>query len=125
MAAEKNFETKVKTFLKDEGCWHLKTWSNGVQRSGIPDLLVCCNGHFVGVELKAPNGTPSELQKYNLRQIEEAGGYAVLLYPCDFELFKGLINALNSGFEKNAQYFNQELRKQLEKYLNEERKIRK
>ena len=94
MPAEKNFENKVKAFLKEQGCWQLKTWSNGVQRSGVPDLLVCCNGHFVGVELKAPKGKASELQLWNLRKIEEAGGYAILLYPSDFEEFKTLIKKL-------------------------------
>ena len=117
MAQEKNFENKVKGFLKEQGCWQLKTWSNGVQRSGVPDLLVCCKGQFVGIELKAQNGKPSALQIYNLRKIEESGGYGVLLYPCDFELLKGFINALNGGFSKNASYFYKELRKQLEKYL--------
>lgn len=91
MAAEKQFERKVKSFLKEQGCWTLKTWSNGVQRSGIPDLLVCCNGHFVGVELKAPNGRPSELQLYNMKEINEAGGYAILLYPDKFQQFKKFI----------------------------------
>lgn len=110
MAQEKNFENKVKGFLKNQGCWTLKTWSNGVQRSGVPDLLVCCNGYFVGVELKAANGKPSELQLYNLRKIEESGGYAILLYPCDYELFKGFINALNNGFEKNAAQFYKSLK---------------
>lgn len=110
MAQEKNFENKVKGFLKEQGCWHLKTWSNGVQRSGVPDLLVCCNGKFVGVELKAPKGRPSALQLWNLRKIEESGGYRILLYPCDFELFKGFINSLQSGFEKNTAYFYNELK---------------
>ena len=108
MAQEKNFETKVKAFLKEQGCWNLKTWSNGVQRSGVPDLLVCCNGHFVGVELKAPNGKPSALQLWNLRKIEESGGYAWLLYPHGYELFKGFIHALNTGFPKNAESFYQQ-----------------
>ena len=110
MAAEKNFENKVKAFLKEQGCWQLKTWSNGVQRSGVPDLLVCCNGKFVGVELKAPKGKPSALQIWNLRKIEEAGGYAILLYPSDFELFKGFINSLSNGFEKNTAHFYNELK---------------
>ena len=110
MGSEKSFENKVKGFLKEQGCWHLKTWSNGVQRSGIPDLLVCCNGRFIGVELKAQNGKPSALQLYNLRKIEESGGYGILLYPSDFELFKGFINALNTGFERNALYFYKELK---------------
>lgn len=94
VAQEKSFENKVKGFLKEQGCWVLKTWSNGVQRSGVPDLLICCNGHFVGVELKAPNGKPSELQLWNLRKIEESGGYGILLYPKDFEKFKKFIMML-------------------------------
>lgn len=97
MASEKNFENKVKGFLKEQGCWCLKTWSNGVQRSGVPDLLVCCNGWFVGVELKAPYGKPSELQLWNLRKIEESGGYGILLYPRDYERFKAFVRALVQG----------------------------
>jgi hypothetical protein len=91
---EKDFEKKVKAFLVDQGCWILKTWSNGIQREGIPDLLVCCDGYFLGIELKAPNGKPSELQLWNIDQIKKAGGIAMVLYPDDFEDFKRLIGAL-------------------------------
>lgn len=91
MAQEKRFEEKVKKFLKEQGCWILKTWSNGVQRSGVPDLLVCCNGYFVGVELKAENGKPSELQLWNIDKIREAGGIAIVLYPEKFKEFQDLI----------------------------------
>ena len=96
MAAEKNFENRVKKFLKEQNCWFLKTWGGGLQRSGIPDLLVCCNGHFVGVELKAPNGKPSDLQLWNLDGIDQTGGFAWLLYPDRFEDFKKFIISLNS-----------------------------
>lgn len=91
MAAEKSFENKVKAFLNEQNCWVLKTWSNGVQRSGVPDLLVCCNGYFVGVELKAPNGKPSELQLWNVDKIREAGGIAIVLYPDQFKAFQDLV----------------------------------
>lgn len=91
MAAEKVFENKVKRFLKEQGCWVLKTWSNGVQRSGVPDLLVCCNGYFVGVELKATNGKPSELQLWNINEIRKAGGIAIVLYPEHFKAFQDLV----------------------------------
>lgn len=94
LAQEKNFENKVKDFLKERNAWFLKTWSNGVQRSGVPDILACYEGRFLGIELKAPKGKPSELQIYNLREIHESGGFALLLYPKDFELFKSLINGL-------------------------------
>ena len=97
MAQEKQFENKVKAFLKEQGCWILKTWSNGIQRSGVPDLLVCCNGHFIGIELKGPRGKPSELQLWNLKKIEEAGGFAWLLYPSGFDNFKNFIDCLKFG----------------------------
>ena len=95
VGSEKNFENKVKDFLKEKNCWFLKTWSNGVQRSGVPDILACFGGHFLGIELKAPNGKPSELQIYNLGEIHKSGGYAILLYPKDFELFKKLVCGLD------------------------------
>ena len=95
MPAEKNFENKVKDFLKAQGCWVLKYWGGGqFTKAGIPDLLVCCNGYFLGIELKAPNGHPSDLQLWNIEKIKEAGGIALVLYPKDFEEFKELIYSL-------------------------------
>lgn len=103
---EKAFEEKVKKFLKEQGCWVLKTWSNGVQRSGVPDLLVCYNGYFLGIELKAETGKPSELQLWNIEKIREAGGIAIVLYPDQFKAFKDLIyyikNSLEAVFVCNA-----------------------
>lgn len=99
MAAEKEFEKKVKAFLREYNCWFVKTWSNGIQREGIPDLLVCCHGFFIGVELKAQNGKPSELQLWNIDQIKHSGGIAIVLYPDQFEEFKSLIRNLTMGVD--------------------------
>lgn len=98
MAAEKNFENRVKKYLEERNCWFLKYWGGAAYtKSGIPDLLVCCHGVFLGVELKAPNGKPSDLQLYNLRKITASGGLAFLLYPKDFSLFKQMIEQLQAG----------------------------
>lgn len=98
MAGEKNFENRVKKYLKDQGCWYVKYWAGGeFTKAGIPDLLVCCNGYFLGVELKGPKGRPSELQLWNIKQIKNAGGIALVLYPKDFEEFKTLIQNLKKG----------------------------
>lgn len=97
MAAEKNFENRVKKFLKDEGAWFVKYWGGGhFTKSGIPDLLVCFKGQFIGLELKAPTGKASDLQKNCLKQIDKAGGLAILLYPEDFGKFKELIRCIKS-----------------------------
>ena len=94
VASEKAFEKQVKQFLKDKGCWVLKTWSNGIQRKGIPDLLVCCNGFFLAVELKAEDCHPSDLQLWNIDQIRKAHGFALVLYPDQFGQFRYLVDDL-------------------------------
>lgn len=92
MAEEKNFENRIKKFLKDKKCYFFKYWGGGqFTKAGIPDIIGCVNGIFVGIEVKASNGRPSDLQIHNLKQIDNAGGLALLLYPEDFEDFKNLI----------------------------------
>ena len=91
MAQEKTFENKVKKFLMSQGAWHVKFFANSFTKSGIPDILACVNGYFVGIEVKAQNGKPSDLQLYNVRKIREAGGFAIILYPSGFEKFKKFI----------------------------------
>lgn len=93
---EKQFENKVKQFLKDSGAWFVKTWSNGIQRKGIPDIIACVNSYFIAIELKAANGKPSELQKWNIKKIRESGGIAFVLYPDQFNDFKKLIKTLTN-----------------------------
>lgn len=98
MTSEKNFENKVKTFLGEQGCWFVKYWGGGAfTKAGIPDLLICCNGYFIGAELKAENGRPSALQIWNVNEINKSGGFGMILYPDDFEKFKDFIRALNGG----------------------------
>ena len=54
-------------------------------------MHIVVSGVSIEVELKAPNGRVSELQKHNLNQIDDAKCIAVVLYPKDFENFKQLI----------------------------------
>lgn len=54
-------------------------------KSGVPDLLCCIRGRFVGIELKAP-GKLNELkplQKYNIELIKKSGGVALALDSLD------------------------------------------
>lgn len=91
MAQEKVFENKIKAYLKSIGAYFIKTHGDRFSRVGTPDIIACINGHFVAVEVKATNGRPSELQKYHINQIKEAGGFAVILYPDEFDDFKKTI----------------------------------
>ena len=102
LASEKNFENRIKTFLKEHGCWHVKYWGGGeYTKAGVPDILACVNGYFFGIEVKAPRGHPSKLQLYNLKKIDAAGGYGILLYPNQYEIFKDLVESFMEG-DKDA-----------------------
>ena len=94
MAAEKQFENKVKKFLEDEGCFFVKFFANAFTKKGIPDILCCCNGYFVGIETKADDGKPTALQLKKCREIRKAGGFAWVVYPTAFEQLKQLIKGL-------------------------------
>lgn len=98
MGPEKEFENKIKAFLKEQGCWFIKYWGGGgYTKAGIPDLLICCSGKFVAVEVKAATGNPSDLQRKTIRDIRAAGGVAFTLYPDQFEEFKHMIINMKEG----------------------------
>lgn len=110
MAAEKNFENRVKNYLQGLGIYPLgtgkdkmtvppigyyeKRWGGGYSKAGLPDMHIVVNGINIDVELKASNGRPSELQKHNIRQINESGSIALLLYPEGFDYFKEIIKGV-------------------------------
>ncbi len=94
MGEEKNYENRIKKYLTEQGVWFVKFFGNGFTKSGICDLLCCVNGHFLGIEVKAENGKPSQLQIYNIEKIRESGGHAVIVKPSQFEELKQLIQEL-------------------------------
>ena len=102
MAAEKNFEEKLKKWLASEGIYPLgtpqqkititpcgyweKRWGGGKYvKSGMPDMHIVVNSISIEAELKAPDGRPSDLQKQKLKQMDSSNCIAVIVYPKDFE----------------------------------------
>ena len=94
MAAEKLFENKIKKQLEEHGAYYVKFFANAFTKSGVPDILACVNGYFIGIEVKAQNGRPSELQLHNIRKIKDAGGFAFVLYPSAYDDFIKFIEGL-------------------------------
>lgn len=92
---EKHFENKIKRFLNTlPNTWHFKHWAGPYSPSGIPDIIACVNGRFVGIEVKKDSGKVSKLQERNIRLINNVNGVGVILYPNDFENFKKMIMKL-------------------------------
>lgn len=96
MGSEKAYETKIKNYLKSRGIYYFKMYGCAATKAGVPDLICCINGRFVGIEVKAEKGRVSPLQKINIEQIQSCGGIALVSYPDEFgsltEIIEGILN---------------------------------
>lgn len=98
MAAEKSFENRIKSELHERGAWRVKFFANAFTPSGVPDILSCCNGRFLGIEVKGGSSYGlTELQKYNLKQIRDAGGIGICVYPSGWDRFLQLLDDIQAG----------------------------
>ena len=74
---EKRIENSIKQWLETNNHWYLKVQGGcNAPSSGVPDILACIHGRFVGIEVKTPTGRVSKLQEYHIDQINKSGGVA-------------------------------------------------
>ncbi len=76
---ESKVKKQVVALLKQYGAYYFYPVTGGYGRSGVPDIVVCWKGRFIGIECKANGGVPTALQMKNLMQINEQGGIALLV----------------------------------------------
>ena len=75
---EKNIENQIKKYLKSKGAYYVKYFGNSYSQVGVPDILACYKGRFIGIEVKNEKGKTSMLQDINLQQIKDAGGISLV-----------------------------------------------
>lgn len=71
---EKKVKDKIVKVLKDHDVYYFFPATHGYGRSGVPDIICCCNGVFIGIECKAGNNKPTALQEKEMKDIRIAGG---------------------------------------------------
>jgi Holliday junction resolvase len=49
---ESKVKKKVKKILDDLGAYHFSPMATGFGRSGVPDIIACYKGKFIGIECK-------------------------------------------------------------------------
>lgn len=102
MAKEKNFENRVKRFLESVGIYALgtprqkmqvdpvgyyeKRWGSKMTVSGLPDLHIVVSNRSLEIELKAPEGRASDLQKRMIHQITMCGCQGYVLYEYEDDI---------------------------------------
>jgi len=93
---EKKVKKKVVEILKQHSAYYFYPVTGGFGASGVPDIVACCNGRFLGIEVKADakKRGPTALQQKNLNQINTTGGVGVVIDANNLdeleEVMKGL-----------------------------------
>ena len=60
-------------------CFFFKEHGGMYGTAGIPDIIVCIDGHFFGFEVKTDVGRPTKLQEAVIQKILAAGGTALVV----------------------------------------------
>jgi len=78
---EKKVKKKVVEILKQYDAYYFYPVTGGYGASGVPDIVACVNGRFLGVEVKADakKRGPTALQQKNLDAINKTGGIGVVI----------------------------------------------
>ena len=80
MTPEAKVKKRVRVELeRRDGVYYFMPATGGYGRSGVPDIVVCYRGKFIGIECKAGKGQPTALQLKNLAQIRDQGGIALVV----------------------------------------------
>jgi Holliday junction resolvase len=79
MTPEAKVKKRVKAILDEQQVYHFSPMQNGMGRAGIPDIVACHGGRFIGIECKAGDNKPTALQERELNRILEAGGEAFVI----------------------------------------------
>lgn len=93
---EKAVKDKIVAILKDEGVYYFFPATHGFGRSGVPDIIACVNGKFLGIEVKAGKNKPTALQVRELERIRAAGGVAVVINEENWDMTRELLRPLKS-----------------------------
>ncbi len=103
---EKEIVAAIKKYLASLGSdvFFWKEHGGPYGTSGVPDIICCYKGRFLGLEVKLPDGRLTELQRRAIQKINDAGGIA-----CRVESVEQVQNVIALvDFERRNRYDNRE-----------------
>lgn len=90
-------ESKVKKactkLLDAAGAYYFSPVTGGFGRSGVPDIVACMHGRFLGVECKAGGNKPTALQEAEMLKIRNAGGSTLVINEDNINELKEWLDA--------------------------------
>lgn len=94
---ESKVKKKVVDVIKKHTAYYFFPVMGGFGRSGIPDIIVCHCGYFVGIECKAGNNKPTALQEAEMKKIRDAGGTTLVVNEDNINAVDVLLERIAEG----------------------------
>jgi Holliday junction resolvase len=69
-------KAEICRYLDSIGAWYFKPMMNGFGKSGVPDIVACVEGRFIGIEVKREGKLPTAIQKCRMNEIGQSSGTA-------------------------------------------------
>lgn len=80
MTPEAKVKVQCKKILDAHGAYYFFPVAGAIgAKPGIPDIIACHLGTFLGIECKSGNRQPTGLQRAQLERIEQTGGVALVI----------------------------------------------
>lgn len=94
---EADLSKKIALKMRQRGCWAVKIAGGPRQGAGLPDIIGCYLGVFLGLEVKLPGkeNTVTVLQQARLDAIEAADGVGRMV--TSWEDVDAILNDLELG----------------------------
>lgn len=80
---ESNLQKRIQNLIKSKGGYVHKMHGDMISEPGIPDLIACYCGYYIGIEVKVDKNKPSPAQGIHCRKIWEAGGIACIVWTVE------------------------------------------
>lgn len=94
--AEGKVKDAVTKILKERGAYYFFPVTGGFGRSGVPDIIACYNGQFIGIECKAGKNTPTLLQFAEMAQIDKARGVTMVVNENNTDWVSNTLDAIEN-----------------------------
>jgi len=85
---EKKVKQKVCAKLKELGAYYFYASTGGYGASGIPDIVACYKGKFIGIECKANGNKATALQQKHLREISMQQGISLIIDETNIDMLE-------------------------------------
>jgi len=94
MTPEAKVKKKVVDVIKRNDAYYFFPATGGYGRSGVPDIVCCYRGMFVGVECKAGSNKPTGLQELEMAKIRSADGFTLVVNEDNISDVQTLFDAI-------------------------------